>query len=380
MADSTSHRLPAPKIIFEIGRGLPPVFARRVSLLIFRWAMDNENGFQAEMAFMRAALYIVCIPLFAVNNTWGQAQGGAAGTTYPQRIVRIVVPQPPGSGVDTYTRAIAPKLGETWGQQIVTDNRPGANGIIGVEQVVKAKPDGYTLLAAFTSVLVINPYVYRTLPYDPLRDLAPVMQTVTNSIALVVHPKLPVRTVKELIALAKARPGELIFSSAGLGNVSHLTAELLAVETGAKFLHVPYKGATPSIQDLIGGQVVFSFPTLAGVSSHILAGRLRLLATCGATRAKAFADAPTMVESGYPAMIVTGWGGYLAPANTPREIIATIHRDATRVLQASELRERLSALGADAEVSTPEQFGVFIKSESEKWARAAKRAGIYQTQ
>jgi tripartite-type tricarboxylate transporter receptor subunit TctC len=329
---------------------------------------------------MRAAPSIVCMTLLIVNNALGQTQGGGAGTNYPQRIVRIVAPQSPGSGFDTYTRAIAQKLSETWGQQVIIDNRPGANGIIGVEQVTKAKPDGYTMLAAFTSLLVINPHVYKTLPYDPQRDLAPVMQTVTNSIALVVHPKLPVRTVKELVALAKARPGELIFSSAGLGNVSHLAAELLVAETGARFLHVPYKGTTPAIQELIGGQVAFSFPTLVGVSSHILAGRLRLLATCGEQRAKTFPDAPTMIESGYAEMIVTGWGGYMAPAHTPREIIATFYRDGARVLQASELRERLSGLGSDPEVSTPEQFGVFLKSESEKWARAAKRAGIYQTQ
>jgi tripartite-type tricarboxylate transporter receptor subunit TctC len=318
--------------------------------------------------------------LLIVNHAFGQAQGGGPGTSYPQRIVRIVVPQPPGSGFDTYTRAIAQKLSETWGQQVITDNRPGANGIIGVEQVTKAKPDGYTMLAAFTSLLVINPHVYKTLPYDPQRDLAPVMQTVTNTIALVTHPKLPVRMVKELVALAKARPGELIFSSAGLGNVSHLAAELLTAETGARFLHVPYKGTTPAIQELIGGQVTFSFPTLVGVSAHILAGRLRLLATCGEKRAKTFPDTPTMVESGYPGMIVTGWGGYMAPANTPREIIATFYRDGARVLQAPELRERLSALGSDPEVSTPEQFGVFLKAESEKWVHAAKRAGIYQTQ
>jgi tripartite-type tricarboxylate transporter receptor subunit TctC len=318
--------------------------------------------------------------LFAVNNALGQAQGGGAGTAYPLRVVRVVAPQPPGSGFDTYTRAIAQKLGETWGQQVIVDNRPGANGIIGVEQVTKAKPDGYTILAAFTSLLVINPHVYKALPYDPMRDLAPVMQTVTNTIALTIHPKLPVRTVKELVALAKARPGELLFSSAGVGNVSHLAAELFAAETGAKYLHVPYKGTTPSVQELIGGQVAFSFPTLNGVSAHITARQLRLLATCGEKRAKTFPDTPTMVESGYPGMIVTGWGGFMAPANTSRDIIATLHRDGARVLQASELRERLSALGSDPEVSTPEQFGVFLKSESEKWARAAKRAGIYQTQ
>ncbi len=325
---------------------------------------------------MRAAPFIACMTLFAANNASGQAQGGG----YPQRVVRIVAPQSAGGGFDTYTRAIAQKLSAAWGQQVIVDNRPGANGIIGVEQVTKAKPDGYTLLAAFTSLLVINPHVYKSLPYDPLRDLVPVMQTVTNTIALTSHPKLPVRTVKELIALAKARPGELVFSSAGVGNVSHLSAELLSAESGAKFLHVPYKGTVPSIQELLGGQVAFSFPTLNAVTGHIAAGRLRLLATCGDKRAKTFPDAPTMIESGYRGMLVTGWGGFMAPLNTPREIVATLYRDAARQLQAPDLRERLSAIGSDPDVRAPEQFAAFLKSESEKWARTAKRAGIYQTQ
>lgn len=329
---------------------------------------------------MRAAASIVCMVLFFVNNVFAQAPGGGAGTSYPQRTVRIVAPQPAGSGVDTYTRAIAQKLSEAWGQQVIVDNRPGANGIIGVEQVTKAKPDGYTVLAAFTSALVINPHVYKSLPYDPQRDLAPVMQTVTNSIAFVIHPKLPVRTVKDLIALAKARPGDLMYGSNGPGNLSHLAAELLSAEAGVKLLHVPYKGATPAIQETIAGQVAFSFPILIAVSSHVRSGQLRLLATCGERRASAAPDTPTMVESGYPGMIVTGWGGYLVPAGTPREVVATFHRGAARVLQAEELRERLIALGSDPEVSTPEQFGAFLKSETEKWGRAAKRAGVYQTQ
>jgi tripartite-type tricarboxylate transporter receptor subunit TctC len=328
----------------------------------------------------RSACIVACVAPLLSGLVLAQAPAGGAGTGYPLRTVRIVAPQPAGSGVDTYTRAIAQKLTETWGQQVIVDNRPGANGIIGIEQVTKAKPDGYTILAAFTSVLVINPHVYKSLPYDVQRDLAPVMQTITNSIALVVHPQLPVRTPKELVALAKARPGELMYASNGIGNVSHLTAELLASETGVRLTHVPYKGATPAIQETISGQVAFTFPTLIGVSGHIRAGRLRLLATCGERRASAFPDTPTMVESGYPGMVVTGWGGYMAPAGTPREVIAAFQRDAARALNSPELRERLSALGSEADVSTPEQFGAFLKSETDKWARVAKRAGIYKSQ
>jgi tripartite-type tricarboxylate transporter receptor subunit TctC len=333
-----------------------------------------------ESAMRTSACIVVCLAPFVAGAAFAQAPAAGAGASYPLRAVRIVVPQGAGSGIDIYTRAIAQKLSETWGQPVVVDPRPGANGIIGIEQVTKAKPDGHTMLAAFTSLLVINPHVYKALAYDVQRDLTPVMQTVTNTIALVAHPKLPARTPKELVALAKSRPGELMYASFGVGNVSHLAAELLASETGIRLMHVPYKGTPPAIQDTIAGQVAFAFPTLIGVVPHVQSGRLRLLATCGERRATTFPDTRTLVESGYPGMIVTGWGGYMAPANTPREIVAAFQRDAARVLQGAELRERLSALGSDPEISTPEQFAAFIKAETEKWGRVAQRAGIYQSQ
>jgi tripartite-type tricarboxylate transporter receptor subunit TctC len=303
-----------------------------------------------------------------------------AGAEYPNRIVRIVAPQPPGSGVDTYVRAIAQKLTEAWGQQVIVDNRAGANGIIGVEQVTKAKPDGYTILAAHTSVLTINPHIYKSLPYDALRDLASVMQTVTNAMAFVTNPNLPVRSVKELVALAKARPGELSYASNGIGNINHLGAELLAHEAGLKLLHVPYKGATPAMQDLVSGQVTMSFHTLIGLAPHVRAGKLRLLATCGETRAATSPDTPTMVEAGLPRMVLTGWGGFVAPAATPRDVIAKFQRDTARVLQGAELRERLTALGSDPSASTPDEFGAFLRAEMEKFAQTAKLAGIYHSQ
>jgi len=309
----------------------------------------------------------------------GQVSGSAAGH-YPNRVVRIVAPQPPGSGVDTYVRAIAQKLTESWGHQVIVDNRPGANGIIGVEQVIRAKPDGYTILAAFTSALVINPHVYKSLPYDVFRDLAPIMQTVTNTMGFVVHPNLPARSVKQLVALAKARPGEVSYASNGVGNVNHLAAELLAHEAGLKLLHVPYKGATPAMQDLMGGQVTMYFNPVVGLSPHIRSGKLRLLATCGEKRAHAYPDTPTMVESGLPKVVITGWGGFLAPAGTPPEALARFQRDAARALQGNDLRERLSALGSEPTPSTPEQFGTFLRVETEKWGRVAKLAGVYKSQ
>ena len=308
------------------------------------------------------------------------AAATVAAQPYPSRPVRIIVPQAAGGGVDIMARAVAQKLTESWGQQVIVDNRPGANGIIGIEPVIKSKPDGYTLSAAFTSLLTINPHVYKSLPYDTLRDFAPITQTVTNTMVLMVHPSLPARSVKELVALAKAHPGELNYGSFGVGNLTHLAAELLRAESRIKIVHVPYKGETPALTELIGGQV----SVLVGISSasapHIKAGRARLIATLGEQRAPAWPDTPTAVEAGYPNVTVTGWNGFLAPAGTPRDVIEKVQRDSARHLLAPELKGRLSAIGADPVGSTPEQFGAFIRTETEKWARVSKLAGIYQSQ
>jgi tripartite-type tricarboxylate transporter receptor subunit TctC len=304
----------------------------------------------------------------------------AAAQPYPTRPVRIIVPQAAGGGVDIMARAVAQKLTETWGQQVIVDNRPGANGIIGIEPVVKSKPDGYTLSAAFTSVLTINPHVYKALPYDPVRDFSPITQTVTNTMVLVVHPSLPVRTVKDLVALARARPGELNYGSFGVGNLTHLAGELLSAEAKIKMVHVPYKGETPAITELIGGQVVLLSAVSSAAAPHIKAGRMRLIATGGDKRAPAWPDTPSMAEAGYPNATVTGWNGFLAAAGTPREIVEKIQRDSAKHLLSGELRDRLAALGADPVGSTPDQFAALIKSETEKFARAARAAGIYQSQ
>lgn len=304
----------------------------------------------------------------------------AAAQPYPSRPVRIILPQAAGGAVDVAARPIAQKLTETWGQQVIVDNRPGANGIIGIEAVAKSKPDGYTLGAAFTSSLTINPHVYRSLPYDTFRDFVPVTQVVTNTITLVVNPYLPVRTAKELVALGRSRPGDLIYASAGVGNMTHLAAELMRIETGLNMVHVPYKGDTPAVTDLIGGQVALIFATAPSVTGHIKTGRLRLLATCGEKRAIAFPDTPTMIESGFPKVVVTGWWGLIAPAGTPQDIVQKVSRDTARQALAPDLRPQLSALGAEPAGTTPEQFAAFLKSEMDKWQRVSKAAGVYQSQ
>ncbi|MGQ0750201.1 MAG: tripartite tricarboxylate transporter substrate binding protein [Betaproteobacteria bacterium] len=308
------------------------------------------------------------------------AQPKPAAGDYPNRVVRIVLPQPAGGGTDLVARAVAAKLTEAWGQQVIVDNRPGANGIIGTEMVVKSKPDGYTYLYGFTSLLTINPSVYKALPYDPLRDLTPVTQTVMNQIALVVHPQLPARSVKELVAVGRSRPGDLRYGSFGVGNQTHLTAELFRLDAKLKTLHVPYKGETPAITELVAGQVVMMFSPSAGVTPFVRSGRLRLLAVCGEKRASVFPDTPTMIESGFPGFVSIGWGALLAPAGTPQDIVQKTQREVARGLAAPEVRQRLSGLGADPIGSAPEELGAWLKSETEKWRRVVKGADLYHSQ
>lgn len=318
-----------------------------------------------------ARLLMFTAALFALSAT---------AQTFPARPVRVVIPQAAGGAVDVAWRPIAQKLSETWGQQVVVDNRPGANGIIGMEAVAKSKPDGYTLGTGFTSALTINPHVYKALPYDPLRDYVPVTQVVINTITLVVNPYLPVKSPKELVALGKSRPNDLVYASAGVGNMTHLAAELMRLETGLKMTHVPYKGDTPAVTDLIGGQVALIFATAPSVAGHVQSGRLRLLATCGEKRSLSFPDTPTMIESGFPKVTVTGWWGLVAPAGTPRDVVQKTSRDVSQILQLADQRDRLIAVGAEPAGTTPEQFAAFVKSETAKWARVAKAAGVYKTQ
>ena len=299
---------------------------------------------------------------------------------YPGRPIRVVVPQAAGGGLDVVVRLVGQELSQKWGQQVVVDNRPGANGIIGLEAVAKSKPDGYTLLGGFTSPLTVNPHVYKTLPYDTFRDFVPITQLVTNTLVLVVNPHLPVRSVKDLVALARSRPGEVAYGSFGIGNLTHLANVLLSGEAGIKMTHVPYKGETPSITETIAGQVMTSWATSPGAAPHIHSGRLRLLATGGERRAAAWPETPTMIEAGYPNVQVTGWSAMLAPAGTPREIVEKFQRDSTQYLLRPEVREKLSAAGAEPVGSTSAQFTAFIKSEYDKWGRVVKQAGIYHSQ
>jgi len=276
--------------------------------------------------------------------------GALMAQDYPNRVVRIVVADTPGSGSDIAMRLLAQKLTEIWGQQVIVDNRPGANQMIGADLVAKAKPDGYTLLSGTPSMLTMNQFVYKKKPpYDSLRDFAPITQVITNYFALVVTPTLPATSVAGLVTLAKSRPGEMLFGSSGTGNQNHLSVEMFARAADIKVLHIPHKGIAPATTDLMGGHVAMMITSAAGVATHVTSGRLRMLATAGSQRASAFPHAPTLAESGYPDVVVMGWTGLVAPTGTPPDIVSKLSRDIGRVLTAADVRSALVVPGSELE-------------------------------
>jgi tripartite-type tricarboxylate transporter receptor subunit TctC len=298
-----------------------------------------------------------------------------AQTDYPTRPVRIVVPSSPGGGTDILTRLLAPQLTERLRQQVIVDNRPGAGSIIGNEIVAKAAPDGYTLLMGI-STLAILPSMHRKLSYDALRDLAPVTQAISAPNVLVVHPSLPVRSVKELIAFARKRPGDLSYASAGLGTNPHLSMELFLSMAKIKMVHVAYKGLGPAIIDLTAGHVVVSIATMLTGRPQIVAGRLRGLGVTGTSRSGVLPDLPTIAEAGVPGYEAVQWYGLFAPAQTPKEIITRLHLAMTGVLQSPAIKERLLSEGTQPVGNTPEEFSRYLRSETDKWANVVRIAGI----
>jgi tripartite-type tricarboxylate transporter receptor subunit TctC len=304
----------------------------------------------------------------------------AGAQDYPARLIRIVVAQAPSSGPDLAARALGQKLTESWGQPVIVENRPGANGIIGGELVAKAKPDGYTLLLGVPSAMTVNQFVYKKMPYDPVRDLAPITQIATNTFGVVVTPSLPATSIKQLVALGKARPGDLTYASAGIGNLTHLAGELFSQAAGIRMLHVPYKGTTPAQVDVMSGHATLMFVSMRGIAEHVAAKKARLLATMGEKRDAAFPDTPTLAESGYPGVVVIGWNGLLAPAGTPAEIVNKLSREIGRHLNVPEFRARMASLGADPSPSTPEAFAAFINAEAAKWHKVIRTIGLEHSQ
>jgi tripartite-type tricarboxylate transporter receptor subunit TctC len=316
-----------------------------------------------------------CVPHVLLLSIGFVASGTASAQNYPAKPVRVVIGYPPGGGVDFVARLLAQKVGESWGQQVIIDSRPGGGGNIGTAIAAKAPADGYTLLLSPLGPLVINPSLFSKLPFDPVKDFEPVTSLISALNLLVVHPSLPVKSVKELVALAKARPGQLKFASSSHGNTDHLAGELFNSLAGVKMVHVPYKGGAPATLDLVAGQVEVFFGPVQNVLSNVQAGRLRMIAAATGKRWPTMPDLPTIAESGVPGFEVVNWYGLLTPARVPKEIIAQLNADFIKALQLPDVKERLASSGMIAFPSTPEQFAAYIKAETTKWAKVVKDSG-----
>lgn len=314
--------------------------------------------------------------LFTIALALGVMHAQAlAQASYPSRVVRIIVPTVPGGGGDTIARMLAQGFSERWGHQVVVDNRTGASSIIGTDVVAKAPPDGHTLLQAL-STLTINPSAHKKLPYDAVRDFAPVTEAVSVPNLIIVHPSLPAKTVKEMIALARAKPGQVLFGSSGYGTGNHLAMELFASMAHVRLTHVPYKSAGPTMIDLLAGQIAIMATNMIAAIPLVRAGRLHALGVTSLHRSPVAPDIPTIAEAGLPGYECVQWYGLLAPAGTPREIIDKIYRDAAAILLSPAAKDRLAADGGTAIGSSPEEFAGFIKAEIDKWAKVFKAAGL----
>jgi tripartite-type tricarboxylate transporter receptor subunit TctC len=304
------------------------------------------------------------------------ASGAATAQTYPVKSVRIVVGLAPGGTTDVVSRILAQRLGEAWGQTVVVDNRPGASGMIGGDLVAKAAPDGYTLLVTPQTSVAVAPALYGKAPYDAARDFATVSLVGSTPLLMVVHPSFPPKTFREFVAVAKQRGSTLTFGSGGIGSSPHMAGELLNARLGVRMNHVPYKGENPALADTIGGQIPIMFGNLPVAVPHVNSGKLRALANTSSKRSPLAPDVPTVAESGFSDFSIATGYGLLAPAGTPAELVARIQRDAARVVNQPETRERLISMGVDIIASTPEEFGTFLRSEIARYGKVVKDAGL----
>jgi tripartite-type tricarboxylate transporter receptor subunit TctC len=303
------------------------------------------------------------------------ATAPVAAQSYPVRPVRVIVPFPPGSGADITTRIVAPRLSEALGQQLVVENRAGAAGNIGAEVAARAAPDGYTLLAAPASI-AISQTLYRKLPFDLVRDFQPIAMLASVPFILVVHPSLPAKNVKDLVALAKSRPGQINYASTGSGSSPHLTAEMLKLQAGIDVVHVPYKGTPLAVTDLLTGQVSFMFANALSVLPQVSGGRLRALGITSAKRSATTPQLPTMIESGLPGFESGTWYALLAPAGTPPSVIERLHAASIKIITNPDIQSRLRSMGGEPATLSPQQTTAFLKAEYERWGRVIREAGI----
>ncbi len=323
-----------------------------------------------------AATWAALTPITGWAQTPSPAAAGVKPGAFPQRPVKIIVAFPAGGGTDIAARVLAPKLSELWGQQVIVENRAGASGVIGTEAAARSVPDGYTLFMGTLGNFSVNQHLFPKMTVDPVRDFAPITQVVDVHFVLLAHPALPANNVRELIALAKSKPGQFNHSSSGAGGAPHLAAELFKRMAGVDMVHIPYKGSAQSMQDVMGGQVSMTFDSLLQALPFIRDGRLKAIAVLGSARSAQLPDVPTVAESGLPGYELTNWFGLAAPAGTSKDIVAQIYTDAARVLQGADTKTRLTNMAAGVSGTTPEQFAARIRDDSAKWAKLIKEAGI----
>jgi tripartite-type tricarboxylate transporter receptor subunit TctC len=294
--------------------------------------------------------------------------------TFPSKLVRIISPYPPGGGNDTLARTIAPKLAEQFRQQVIVDNRPGANTIVGAEILARSAPDGHTLIL-LPNVHAINPALYPKLPYDPVKDFAPISLVGSSPMVLALHPSVPAKDVRQLIALARLRAGQLAYGSSGSGSVGHMAGALFELLAGVKLQHIPYKGTAMMVTDVINGQISFTFGSALGVLPHVRSGRIRPLAVTGEARSPAVPELPTVAEAGLPGYSIVLWYGLFAPGATGADLVARLNAEVSKVLADNDIRTRLAGQGVDAKASTPTQFAALIAADLRKYADLIKRSG-----
>ena len=325
--------------------------------------------------FVRTAPAVAMLVLSAATPVLAQ-QNTAATDSFPSRPIRLVVPFAPGGSSDTITRVIGPHLAEQMGQQVVLDNRSGGNGALGTQIIARAMPDGYTIGLAYIATLATNPAISGDVGYDPLKDFSAITQLTASANVLAVHPSVAAGSVKELVSLAKTKPGQLNYSSGGVGTIGHLSAELLQQAAGIKLNHIAYKGSGQAVVDLVGGHVGIMFGGMSAVAGHAKAGKLKLLAVTGKQRMPIAPEIPTIAESGYPDFEAVGWFGLIAPAKTPKAIISRLNAEAIKAANSADANKRLTAIGFDIVTTTPEAFALYTRNEFIKWRQLAQKLGL----
>jgi tripartite-type tricarboxylate transporter receptor subunit TctC len=315
-----------------------------------------------------AALALTCAAMSA--SVHGQTAQG-----YPSKPVRWLIPFPPGGGTDVISRTLAQKLSEVWGQQVVADNRPGGGGTIGLAAAAKLPPDGYNIVIGQLANMAIAPALYPKLPYDPVKDFTPVTLALTSPLIFVAHPSVPAKNVKELIALARAKPDSITFGSPGNGTSGHLATEIIKSAGKVKMVHIPYKGAVPAFTGLLGGEIAVYMSSIQPALPMLKAGRVKALGVTSAKRIATLPDIPTISETGLPGYEVTNWYGVLTPAGVPKDVLAKLHADLVKAMKQPDVQQRFAAEGGDATPNTPEQFATFIRNEIPKWGKAVRESG-----